>query len=77
MKKLPAQYGTIITPFILSVFMSSIVSLVSTLRAFGFAEFQASTWAQAWGLSWLIAFPTLFAILPIVRKIAGLLVEKP
>ncbi|NRP73692.1 hypothetical protein ILFOPFJJ_04605 [Ensifer psoraleae] len=35
MKKLPARYAAIITPLILSVFMSGIVSSVSTLMNAG------------------------------------------
>jgi hypothetical protein len=30
---------------------------------------------QAWGLSWLIAFPVLLLILPLVRRIVAALVE--
>lgn len=76
MKKLPARYNLIAMPLVLSVFMSCVVSLVSTLRALGFADFQTVAWLQAWGLSWLVAFPALFIVLPLVRKIIGALVEK-
>jgi hypothetical protein len=75
--KLPARYNFAALPLVLSVFMSCLVSLISTLRAFGIAEFHASTWLQAWGLSWLVAFPALFVVLPIARKIVGVFVERP
>ncbi|WP_411970259.1 DUF2798 domain-containing protein [Mesorhizobium sp. BH1-1-4] len=29
----------------------------------------------AWGLSWLVAFPTLILVLPMVRRIVGVLCE--
>ncbi|GAM32833.1 hypothetical protein P23_3370 [Acinetobacter calcoaceticus] len=32
---------------------------------------------SAWAISWLIAFPTLLFILPIVRKITAMLVQQP
>jgi hypothetical protein len=76
MKKLPARYNFIAMPFALSIFMSCLVSLISTLRAYGFAQFDPGTWMQAWGLSWIVAFPALFVVLPFVRKIVGMFVEK-
>jgi Protein of unknown function (DUF2798) len=77
MAKLPAKYNVVAFPFALSVIMSCVVSLISTLKAFGFSEFQIGNWMQAWGLSWLVAFPTVLLVLPVVRRIVGLVVEKP
>ena len=34
-----------------------------------------ATWMSAWGLSWLVAFPVLLAVMPVVRRIVGLIVE--
>jgi hypothetical protein len=77
MTKLPARFNFVALPFVLSIFMSCLVSLISTLRAYGFAGFEAGTWLQAWGLSWIVAFPALFVVLPVARKIVGAVVEKP
>jgi hypothetical protein len=76
MTKLPARFNTVAMPFVLSIFMSCLVSLISTLRAYGFADFAVSMWMQAWGLSWIVAFPALFVVLPLVRRIVGAFVEK-
>jgi hypothetical protein len=76
MAKLPAHYAGIVMPFILSIFMSCVVSLISTLRAHGFGGFEIGGWLQAWGLSWVVAFPTLFVVLPLVRKIVAAIVEQ-
>ncbi|MDK1388235.1 DUF2798 domain-containing protein [Sinorhizobium sp. 8-89] len=75
MKKLPARYAAIITPLILSVFMSGIVSSVSTLMNAGWDRF-AAIWPHAWGASWAIAFPSLMLVLPVVRRIVGAIVEQ-
>jgi hypothetical protein len=32
---------------------------------------------MAWFLSWLVAFPTLLLVLPVVRRIVGLVVQQP
>jgi hypothetical protein len=77
MSKLPARFNAVAMPFVLSIFMSCIVSLISSLRAYGFEQFSFATWMQAWGLSWALAFPSLFLVLPVVRKIVGAFVEKP
>jgi hypothetical protein len=77
MQKLPASFNTVAMPFVLSIFMSCLVSMISTVRAYGFADFDLGTWLQAWGLSWIVAFPSLFVVLPIVRKIVAAMVEKP
>jgi hypothetical protein len=77
MRKLPARYAGIMMPLMLSIFMSCIVSLIATLRANGFGAFEVGGWLQAWGLSWIVAFPTLFLVLPVVRRIVAAVVEQP
>jgi len=64
-------------PFVLSVIMTFVVSAVSTLRSLGLSADFLSTWPVAWGLSWLVAFPTLLAVLPVVRRVVGLVVASP
>jgi hypothetical protein len=43
MQKLPARFNTVAMPFVLSIFMSCLVSMISTLRAYGFADFELGT----------------------------------
>lgn len=73
--KLPARYGTLITPLLLSVFMTCIVSLISTLKSIGMSAQFIPKWLGAWGVSWLIAFPVLLLVLPAVRRTAATLVR--
>ncbi|ARQ00076.1 DUF2798 domain-containing protein [Pseudorhodoplanes sinuspersici] len=74
-KKLPARYANIMMPLVLSVLMTFIVSAISTLKSLGLSPAFARTWLMAWGLSWLVAFPTLLVVLPLVRRIVALVVE--
>jgi len=74
-KKLPSRYTAIVLPFLLSIIMTFIVSMVSTLRSLGLEQFSIHVWMSAWAISWLIAFPTLLLVLPVVRKITALLVH--
>lgn len=75
LKKLPNRYTSIVLPFLLSIIMTFVVSMVSTLRSLGLEEFSHYVWMSAWAISWLIAFPTLLLVLPVVRKITAILVQ--
>jgi hypothetical protein len=75
--KLPARYAAIVTPLVLSVLMTFVVSAISTLKALGATAAFIENWPTAWVLSWLVAFPTLLLILPLVRRIVALVVAPP
>jgi hypothetical protein len=76
-RKLPASSMAYVMPLILSIIMSCIVSLISTVKNSGFSGFELQVWLGAWGLSWVVAYPVLLLILPVVRKLAALVVEVP
>ena len=75
--KLPARYAAIVMPLVLSVLMTFVVSAISTQRSHGPTSAFIATWPAAWATSWLVAFPTLLAVLPLVRKIVAFAVETP
>ena len=75
--KLPARYAAFVMPLLLSIFMTAIVSLVSTLRSVGLVDGVVTLWLGAWGMSWLIGFPTLLLVLPVVRRLTAWLVAAP
>ena len=74
-RRLPARSAAILTPLVLSILMTFLVSGVSTLVAFGFSSDLHWHWLRAWGTSWLVAFPALLLALPLVRRIVAALVE--
>lgn len=49
--------------------MSALVSMVATLQAIGFADGLIVAWGRAWVTSWMIAFPALVLVIPIVKKL--------
>lgn len=65
----------VIMPLLLSTLMTLVVSLVTTFTALGLAGFTLSGWLQAWGMSWLIAYPTLLLVLPLVRRLTILIIS--
>jgi hypothetical protein len=73
--KLPARYGSLVMPLMLSILMTGIVSLISTFKGIGMSPQFISKWLGAWGVSWLIAFPVLLLVLPVVRKATATLVR--
>ncbi|GAA2877081.1 DUF2798 domain-containing protein [Aminobacter sp. P9b] len=75
--KLPARYAAFAMPLVLSVVMTFVVSAISTLKSLGPTPAFLATWPSAWALSWLVAFPTLLLVLPLVRRIVALVVESP
>ncbi|MDV6332763.1 DUF2798 domain-containing protein [Asticcacaulis sp. 201] len=72
--KLPAKYATLVMPLLLSVMMTFVVSAISTFKNIGFADNFAAHWMSAWGMSWVIAFPTLLLALPLVRRVVAMIV---
>jgi len=67
MNLLPARYATHAFCFFMSLFMSGVVSLVVSLVNAGWNEQFWFLWAKAWILSFLIAFPTILAVSPLVK----------
>jgi hypothetical protein len=74
-RRLPSRYAALVMPVVLSILMSLVVSGVSTLKSLGIGPDFISTWPMAWFLSWLVAFPTLLLVLPLVRRIVSLVVD--
>ena len=76
-RKLPARYNAVVLPLILSVLMTFIVAGIATVTSLGLTAQTLPNWMEAWGLSWIVAFPTLLVVLPLVRRIVAALVEPP
>lgn len=73
--KLPARYASVVMPLLLSIFMTCIVSIISTYNSLGAAPHFVRIWLDAWIISWVIAFPTLLLVLPVVRKATAVIVR--
>ena len=76
-RRLPPRFTLPVTGFILSGIMTIMISGISTLLALGpGAEFLAR-WPIAWISSWIIAFPTVLVVLPMVRRLVARIVAAP
>ena len=68
MKKLPPFYMRLMLPLCLTLIMTFLVSGVATVRAIGFGEGALVKWMSSWMFSWAVAFPTMFFLMPLVRR---------
>lgn len=73
--KLPVKWATIVIPFILSCLMSGIISFINMLRNLGWYDGFLIFWFENWMISWLIAFPFVLVLLPLVRRLASVFVD--
>lgn len=73
-RRLPARYALPVTGFILSGIMTVIISGISTTMALGVSWMALGAWPLAWISSWIIAFPTVLVVLPIVRRLVSFVV---
>ena len=74
---LPARFTLPVTGFILSGIMTIIISGISTLLALGPGPEFLAHWPIAWISSWIIAFPTVLVVLPMVRRLVARIVAVP
>lgn len=73
--RLPNRYAAVVMPLLLSVLMTCVVSLISTWRSIGWSNHFWQVWPGAWLISWVVAFPTLLMVLPVVRRLTAALVK--
>jgi hypothetical protein len=76
-RKLPPRFAPIVMPFLLSLLMTCLVSLISTARSVGVTPDLLRLWPGSWALSWLVAFPVTLVVLPIVRRLTAAVVDIP
>jgi hypothetical protein len=75
-KKLPARLHRFALPIGTSFFMTFLVSGVATWRAIGPGEGLLRTWMGSWMISWAIAFPTMYFMMPVVRRWLSYVIEE-
>lgn len=69
--RLAARWAPLMTSLLLCVFMCGFVSLVATVQAAGLSPDIGMAWMKAWGVSFLLAFPVVLVVMPVVRAIVA------
>jgi hypothetical protein len=75
-RKLPPSYHRVGLAFATTFFMTFLVSGVATYRALQPGQPLVGTWMVSWMVSWVIACPTMYLVMPRVRRFIGLFVEE-
>ena len=73
---IPARFAPLVFSFLLSILMSCLVSGVAVLNTAGLGDGFSNLWMTAWFKSWVIAFPSLLIIAPLVRQFVDSLLIK-
>ena len=76
-KKLPARYHRFALPVGTTFFMTFLVTGVATWRVLGWDLAMFEMWFTSWMIAWAIAAPTMFFVMPAVRRALGRLIEEP
>ncbi len=73
---IPQKYAAYVFSFFMSLLMSCIMSFVICVFNVGLVDGIVLIWLKAWGFAFAVAFPTIIAVSPIVRKLVSAVVEK-
>jgi hypothetical protein len=57
-------------------FMTFLVSGVATFRAMGHVDGMFAKWMTSWAIAWVIAFPTMYFMMPVVRRWLSCIIEE-
>jgi hypothetical protein len=69
MQKIPHRFEGIVLAFFTSMFMSMLMSCVVSLLNLGPVDGFLLIWARAFFTSWIIAFPSVLLVLPVVQRL--------
>lgn len=69
------KHHRIVFSFFMSLLMSCIMSLVISLFNVGLVDNILSIWLNAWAFAFVVAFPTILAVTPLVHKLVSLVLR--
>ncbi len=77
MKKLSKRYFKFALPLGTTFFMTFLVTGVATYRALGWDKTMFEMWFTSWMIAWSIAAPTMYFVMPMVRRALAKVIEEP
>ncbi|WP_308428283.1 MULTISPECIES: DUF2798 domain-containing protein [Halioglobus] len=75
MSLIPKKYTPLVFSFFMSLLMSCLMSLIICLLNFGLIENILLIWLKSWGTAFLIAYPVVLLINPLVSKLVNLVIK--
>lgn len=70
-----AKYQRLVYAFFMVVAMTCIMSFVITVHNVGFIPNLLQVWLKAWGFAFIVAFPTVLFLAPVMQKLVAKLVK--
>lgn len=64
----------IVFAFLMALLMSCLMSLVISVFNVGFVNNIITIWLKAWSFTFVIAFPAVMLVSPVVRKLVSLVI---
>jgi len=74
---IPPRLAPVAFGFFVSGLMSLVVSGISTFQALGLPPGFTAIWFVNWLSSWLVAFPTILVVAPLVRRLVARFTAAP
>ncbi|WP_286266948.1 DUF2798 domain-containing protein [Thalassotalea atypica] len=72
---IPQKYTKLVFSFFMALMMSCIMSLVVTTFNIGLVDGLFQAWLKSWGFAFIVAFPTINVVAPIVQKLVQLVIK--
>ena len=72
---IPQKYTPYVFSFFMALLMSCIMSFVICVYNFGLVDNIISIWLQAWWFAFMVAFPIVIVVSPLVGKLVVLVVN--
>lgn len=73
--RFPAKQKRIVFSFFLSCMMSFLVSGIATIQTLGRSPDFVHSWFKAWLCSWVVAFPIVIVVAPLVEGLLPFFVK--
>lgn len=71
-----SKHYKIVFSFFMALLMSGIMSFVITVFNVGMVSNIISLWLQAWSFAFIVAFPTIIVVSPVVHKLVTLVLHE-
>ncbi|MGI5307926.1 DUF2798 domain-containing protein [Rheinheimera sp. WS51] len=71
-----AKHHKLVFSFFMSLLMSCIMSFVISVFNVGLVSNIIAIWLQAWSFAFIVAFPTIIIVSPVVHKLVALVLRE-
>ena len=72
---IPKKYELLVFSFFMVLLNSGIISLVLSIVHLGFESHTLYVWLKSWGLGFVVAYPMVIVLSPLVRKLVDRMID--